>query len=184
MAQCEIGGRMTLDGRQMAVITGEPTGSHQPGAVFSWGPGRFKVDSVTPAQECVIVRLAVGNELGTEPGIQNSEPFHPRSVQRSPTYLPGAGVDTGIPPVTTPMTHDQLYPREGPGRETMQVDVVGPPEADILGPRRTSPHPPADLSQHQVNEPEDTGRKLSSEQALYKMFGFKRGGHDGLDRVR
>jgi hypothetical protein len=168
MPQLQIGDQMQLDGKQMAVITGMPANKLEPGHVFSWGPGRFKLASVGPDQSCVIVRLAAGEgERGTEPGIQHQqeEKLNPRSVQRSPAYLPGAGVDTGIPPVQPPMTHDQVFPREGPGREIVE-------KVDVLGPELKQPHTHW-LRSPQINEPEDTGRKLSSEQVLYKMFGFK-----------
>jgi hypothetical protein len=59
------------------------------------------------------------------------------------------------------MTHDDVFPREGPGREIVE-------KVDVLGPELKSPHPPA-----RRFHPEDTERRASSEQVLYKMFGFK-----------
>jgi hypothetical protein len=162
----DIGQSVTLDGNQLAVITGIPVDelSQKPGHMFSWGKGRFRLHSVD-GKHGTITRLSgcdADSDRGTEPGLQR----------------PGADVTDDIlsPPTRTmtlgPLELKVMQPGVEQGGGTIEENDVFPEQK------------PEDKMVHvwimrspQLNEPKDLGRTMSSRETqarfiLSRMLGF------------
>ena len=162
MPHLSIGDEMQLNPKQLAVLTGQKVEGLQPGHVFSWGPGRFKIAAINPDQ-CQIIRLAADTLSDLSGPVSDWG-----GVYTDPTNLPGNSLgDVRVKPKTGPLELKIAQPGTLEGGGIVE-------KRDVLGPELKQPHPPI-LRSPQINEPEDVGRKLSSEPrfVLMRMLGFK-----------
>lgn len=167
MPQMDIGEGMSLDPKQLAVLTGQRVEGLQPGHVFSWGPGRFRIAAINP-DSCQIIRLARRVAMDTLSDIAGPSTDW-GDTYTDPANLPGSSVgDIRTKPKTGPLETKVSQPGTLDGGGIVE-------KLDALGPELKQPHPPI-LRSPQVNEPEDNGRRISSEPrfVLMRMLGFGR----------